>query len=73
MAELNSDPNQGCTTDDCSCCGGEEALARLESAITAYYDNLSDEEVEEQRLWGEFCESQLVLIYEADSVLDDHD
>lgn len=41
--------------------------------MTAYYDNLSDEEVEEQRLWGEFCERQSVLMYQAETALDDHD
>jgi len=30
-------------------------LAALEAAITAFYDNLSDAEVEEDKLWGEFA------------------
>ncbi len=30
------------------------SLAALEAATTAYYDSLTDAEVEENRLWGEF-------------------
>jgi hypothetical protein len=39
----------------------EQRRATLEAKITAYYDSLSDEEVEEQRAWGEFAEQTLVL------------
>ena len=39
------------------------SLAALEAAITAYYDNLSDEEVEEDKLWGEFAGRELAAIY----------
>jgi hypothetical protein len=31
------------------------SLAALEAAIIAYYDNLSDAEVEEDKRWGEFA------------------
>jgi hypothetical protein len=30
------------------------SLASLEAAATAYYDSLTDAEVEENRIWGEF-------------------
>jgi hypothetical protein len=33
--------------------------AHLARQVTAYYDSLSDEEVAEQRTWGEFSESQM--------------
>jgi hypothetical protein len=39
----------------------EQQRATLEAKITAYYDSLSDEEVEERRAWGEFAEQNLVL------------
>ena len=39
------------------------SLAALEAAITAYYDNLSDAEVEEDKLWGEFAGRELAAIY----------
>jgi hypothetical protein len=39
----------------------ERQLAALEANVTAYYDSLSDEEVEEDRAWGEFAGSHLVL------------
>jgi len=39
----------------------EQRRAELEANITAYYDSLSDEEVEEQRAWGELAEQTLVL------------
>jgi len=39
------------------------SLATLEAAITACYDNLSDAEVEEDRLWGEFASRELAAIY----------
>jgi len=37
-------------------------LATLEASITAYYDSLSDTEVEEDRLWGEFAGRELAAI-----------
>jgi hypothetical protein len=39
----------------------EQRRAALEANVTAYYDSLSDEEVEEQRAWGAFAEQTLVL------------
>ena len=39
------------------------SFAALEAAITAYYDNLSDAEVEEDKLWGEFAGRELAAIY----------
>jgi hypothetical protein len=35
--------------------------AALEANVTAYYDSLSDAEVEEDRAWGEFAGSHLAL------------
>lgn len=42
----------------------EQQLAANEAKIRAYYDRLSDQEVEEQRTWGEFAEQNLALIEE---------
>jgi hypothetical protein len=39
----------------------EQQLSALEANVTSYYDSLSDEEVEENRAWGEFAGSHLVL------------
>ena len=39
----------------------EQQLAVIEANITAYYDNLSDEEREEERAWGELAEQSLAL------------
>ena len=39
----------------------EQRRAALEANVTAYYDSLSDEEVEEQRAWGELAQQSLVL------------
>jgi hypothetical protein len=39
------------------------SLASLEASITAYYDSLSDAEVEEDKLWGEFAGSELAATY----------
>jgi len=39
------------------------SLAALEAAIIAYYDNLSDAEVKEDKLWGEFAGCELAAIY----------
>src|SRR5271166_2785289 len=33
----------------------------LEANVAAYYDSLSDEEVEDQRAWGELAQQSLVL------------
>lgn len=39
----------------------EQRRAALEANVTAYYDSLSDEEVEEHRAWAELAEQSLVL------------
>ena len=39
------------------------SLASLEASITTYYDSLSDAEVEEDKLWGEFAGSELAATY----------
>jgi hypothetical protein len=39
----------------------EQELAEVEANTIAYYDSLTDEEVEEQRAWGEFAGQTLVL------------
>jgi hypothetical protein len=39
----------------------EQRRAALEANVAAYYDSLTEEEVEEQRAWGEFAEQNLVL------------
>ena len=39
----------------------EQRLAAIEAQITAYYDSLTPEEIEENRAWGEFAGSHLVL------------
>jgi hypothetical protein len=39
----------------------EQRRAALEANVTAYYDSLSDDEVEEDRLWGEFSGRHLAL------------
>jgi hypothetical protein len=39
----------------------EQQRAALETQITAYYDSLTDAEVEEDRTWGEFAGSHLAL------------
>ena len=39
------------------------SLADLEAAVIAYSDNLSDAEVEEDKLWGEFAGRELAAIY----------
>jgi hypothetical protein len=39
----------------------ERQMAALEAAIGAYYDGLSDAEVEEDKIWGEFAGSHLAL------------
>ena len=37
----------------------EWTAARLTQQVTAYYDSLSDEEVAQEKTWGEFSETQL--------------
>jgi hypothetical protein len=37
----------------------EWTAARLAQQVTAYYDSLSDEEVAQEKTWGEFSETQL--------------
>jgi hypothetical protein len=39
----------------------EQQLATLETAIGAYYDGISDAEVEEDKIWGEFAGMNLAL------------
>ena len=39
----------------------EQRRAALEANVTAYYDSLSEAEVEEDRLWGEFAGRHLAL------------
>lgn len=39
----------------------EQIVKDYETQVTAYYDSLTDEEVEEDRAWGEFAGSHLVL------------
>lgn len=33
--------------------------ARVAAAITSYYDSLNDEQVQEERAWGQFAESEM--------------
>jgi hypothetical protein len=42
----------------------EQQLAAYEAEVTAYYDSLTDEEVEEQRAWGQLAEQTLALTAE---------
>jgi len=42
----------------------QEQLAAIEANIKHYYDTLTDEEVEEQRAWGQFAEQTLILTEE---------
>lgn len=37
----------------------EAEQQRIAAAITSYYDSLGEGEVDEDRIWGEFAESQL--------------
>lgn len=36
-----------------------QAPKDMNAAISAYYDSLSDEELEDDKRWGEFAENQL--------------
>jgi hypothetical protein len=42
-------------------CRKKRAPRNVDAEISAYYDSLSDEEREENRLWGKFAESQFPL------------
>ena len=37
---------------------GQRHMKRMAASISKYYDSLSDNEVNEERLWGAFAESQ---------------
>lgn len=37
----------------------EKTLGEISASITRYYDSLTDEEVAEDRAWGEFAAAQL--------------
>ena len=37
----------------------QKELADVAASISSFYDSLTNEQAEEQRLWGEFAESQL--------------
>ncbi|HZU43026.1 MAG TPA: hypothetical protein VE994_10170 [Terriglobales bacterium] len=37
----------------------EAEEARISTAIKKYYDSLNDEEIDEERKWGEFSERQI--------------
>src|ERR1700685_1565067 len=39
----------------------EQQLADIDAEVTAYYDSLTPEQIEEDRAWGEFAGSHLVL------------
>jgi len=39
-------------------CRQKPDTQKIDAAISAYYDSLSDEEREENKCWGEFAESQ---------------
>jgi len=34
-------------------------MERISTSIRSYYDSLTDEEVDEDRAWGQFAETQL--------------
>jgi len=36
----------------------QEQMVKIAEAVTKYYDSLSEEEINEDRLWGAFVESQ---------------
>jgi hypothetical protein len=40
---------------ECRC---KQDTRKIDAAISAYYDSISDEEREENKRWGEFAESQ---------------
>jgi hypothetical protein len=39
----------------------QKEMAKVAASISSYYDSLSDEEVKEQKLWGQFAETQFPL------------
>ena len=36
----------------------QREMAEVAASVTRYYDSLSDDEVQEEKLWGQFAESQ---------------
>ena len=46
----------------------QKELAAIAASISRYYDSLTDEEVEEQRLWGQFSESQTLFQLSGDTI-----
>jgi len=42
-------------------CRKKQDIRKNDAAISAYYDSLSEEEREENRIWGQFAESQFPL------------
>ena len=51
----------------------EQRRAALEANVAAYYDSLSDEEVQEQRAWGELAEQSLALNDDEATYVENHD
>jgi hypothetical protein len=49
------------TTCGCSVPAEDRAseLKAMSDSVTAYYDSLTDKEIEEDRRWGEFAASQM--------------
>ena len=39
-------------------CSQKPDTQKVDAAISAYYDSLTDEECDEERLWAEFAERQ---------------
>jgi hypothetical protein len=42
-------------------CSQKPDTQKVDAAISAYYDSLTDEECDENRLWAEFAETQFPL------------
>ena len=40
----------------------EKTLEEISAAVTRYYDSLADEEIAEDRAWGEFAATQLAEV-----------
>ncbi len=54
--------SQSSVLDEILCEKAHEQIVKdYEAQVTAYYDSLTDKEVEEDRAWGEFAGSHLVL------------
>jgi len=51
----------------------EQRRVALEANVAAYYDSLSDEEVQEQRAWGELAEQSLALNDDEATYVENHD